>query len=110
MEDDVTRIAAVPRHTVVVPGEAPLTIDAGNWLVALGIALELCDRSEHLTRLACEVRPGGTVVARDGVTGEIYTLLPGELDEIGEDEVELVPEGVEADLAEDPDAIAVSDS
>ncbi len=88
MEKPVTRSAAVPRHTVVVPGEPPLTIDADNWIVALGIALELCERSDALTRLACEVRAGGTVVATDGVSGEVYVLVPGELPDLDDADVQ----------------------
>lgn len=79
------------RHTLVMPGEPPLTIDSPNWLVALGIALELLERHDTITRLACEVRPSGTIVARDGVTGEQYVLHPGEFEEIDPEDLFLLP-------------------
>jgi hypothetical protein len=63
------------RYAVYGPGaEEPLVIDAENWVFALGTALELLEREDWVSRLACEVHPDGTVVAEDRVTGVRYLV------------------------------------
>lgn len=65
-----------PRYAVYGPGAAddPLIIDAENWVFALGIALELLEREDWISRLSCEVHPDGTVLAEDRITGVRYLL------------------------------------
>lgn len=60
---------------VYCPGEPePLLVEAENWVFALGTALDLIDRAEWVSRLACEIHPDGTVVAEDRVTGAGYIV------------------------------------
>jgi hypothetical protein len=68
--------AGTTRYAVYGPTaiEEPLIIDAENWVFALGIALELLEREDWISRLACEVHPDGTVVAEDRVTGVRYLV------------------------------------
>lgn len=45
-----------------------------NWIVALGRAVEVLGHTDALARLACEVLPNGTVIARDASTGLGYVV------------------------------------
>ncbi len=63
------------RFAVYVPNRVePLVLEAENWVFALGMALDLLDRAEWVSRLSCEIHPGGTVVAEDRVTGLGYVV------------------------------------
>ena len=63
------------RYAVYGPGtDEPLVIDAENWVFALGTALELLEREDWVSRLACEVHPDGTVLAEDRVTSARYLV------------------------------------
>lgn len=63
------------RYAVYGPDtDEPLVIDAENWVFALGTALELLERADWVSRLACEVHPDGTVLAEDRVTGARYVV------------------------------------
>lgn len=63
------------RFAVYCPGLIePLVIEAENWVFALGMALDLLDRSDWVSRLACEIHPDGMVVAEDRVTGLGYVV------------------------------------
>lgn len=71
-----THTETVLRHVVCATGEPPLRIDSDNWLHALGTALDILDRQDRITRLACEVQPNGVVIAQDPVSGERYVIRP----------------------------------
>lgn len=47
---------------------------ARNWIVALGRGLEELGKAAELQRLACEVLPNGTVIARDVTSGTGYVV------------------------------------
>ena len=105
------------RFSVTARGLASVEVDARNWLVALGHGLAELGR-EELSRLACEVLPNGTVIARDIVTGTGFIVQqmdaapvdatldaaeePGVFALDGEEDND---DGVEADEAEDTAAI-----
>ena len=60
-------------------GHAPArarVVEASSWLSALGQALDALDLVEGLERLACEVLPNGTVLARDGRSGQGFVVEP----------------------------------
>ncbi len=59
---------------VSTPGLASIDVEADNWLVALGKGLHAMGRELEIDRLACEVLPNGTVIARDSRTGVGYVV------------------------------------
>ncbi|MFT4978268.1 MAG: hypothetical protein ACI8S6_004176 [Myxococcota bacterium] len=63
-------------------GEAPVEVEAPNWLVALGIGLDALGEVTSIDRLACEVLANGKVIARDVRTGTGFIV---QLAEPGED-------------------------
>jgi GAF domain-containing protein len=60
--------------SVTARGLAAVEVRGRNWLVALGRGLDELGRAEALTRLACEVLPNGTVIARDVASGVGYVV------------------------------------
>ncbi|MCA9490319.1 MAG: GAF domain-containing protein [Myxococcales bacterium] len=78
--------------SVTARGLAAVQVQGRNWIVALGRGLEELGRVPDLTRLACEVLPNGTVIARDIATGTGYVVM-------GMEEAESRPEPAE-DTAE----------
>lgn len=62
------------QYDVAARGVASVRVDADSWLSALGLALEEIGRVDDLKRLACEVLPNGTVIARDVSTGIGYVV------------------------------------
>ena len=57
-------------------GEPPVTIDAPNWIVAMGQGIQELGGDTAIDRLACEMLPNGTVIARDVRSGVGYVVLP----------------------------------
>ncbi len=84
-------------------GLAAVEVEAPNWIAALGLGLEALERAGGLERLACEMLPNGTVIARDVQTGtgfvvqevESVDAMDGEALEL--EEVEIEPLTDEAD-------------
>jgi hypothetical protein len=66
----------VPRFQVSTRGRAPIEVEAGNWLTALGLGLDQLGAVDALDRLACEVLPNATVIARDARSGMGFIVLP----------------------------------
>jgi len=64
------------RFLVSVRGGTPSDVLAANWLSALGDGLEQLGIVGDIDRLACEVLPNGTVIARDVRTGAGYIVQP----------------------------------
>lgn len=60
--------------SVTARGLASVQVQARNWIVALGRGLDELGRVDALARLACEVLPNGTVIARDIATGTGYVV------------------------------------
>lgn len=60
--------------SVTARGLASVEVNGRNWIVALGRGLEELGRVGALQRLACEVLPNGTVIARDIATGTGYVV------------------------------------
>ncbi len=58
----------------VTHGVASVEVPASNWLVALGRGLDELGHAGRLERLACEVLPNGTVIARDVTSGSGYVV------------------------------------
>jgi GAF domain-containing protein len=66
---------------VTARGLASVQVVGRNWIVALGRGLEELGRADDLMRLACEVLPNGTVIARDITSGIGYIVQAiGQLD------------------------------
>lgn len=59
----------MPRFQVSTRGRPPVEVEAGNWLTALGLGLDQLGAVDALDRLACEVLPNQTVIARDARSG-----------------------------------------
>lgn len=66
----------MPLFTVMRRGEPPVTIDAPNWIVAMGQGIQQLGGDTAIDRLACEMLPNGTVIARDVRSGIGYVVLP----------------------------------
>ena len=64
------------RFLVSAQGNPATPIEAANWLAALGVALDQIGNLGAINRLACEVLPNGTVIARDARTGEGFVVQP----------------------------------
>ena len=71
------------QYVVSVRGGGSASVDAPNWLAALGIGLDQLDTEGDqggdvgaIDRLACEVLVNGTVLARDARTGLGYVVRP----------------------------------
>lgn len=63
----------------------PATVEAGNWLAALGLGLDRLGVVADIHRLACEVLPNGTVIARDVKTGSGFVVRPEQAEGEGPD-------------------------
>lgn len=87
-------------------GLASVQVKGRNWIVALGRGLHELGRDEALQRLACEVLPNGTVIARDITTGVGYIVQSVEsaedslLYELPDDQTSELPMPPTGDLAE----------
>lgn len=66
----------MPRFQVSTRGRAPVEVVAGNWLTALGLGLDQLGAVDALDRLACEVLPNATVIARDARSGMGFVVQP----------------------------------
>jgi len=64
------------RYVVSVRGGGTASVDAPNWLAALGVGLDQFGGVSTIDRLACEVLVNGTVLARDARTGRGYVVRP----------------------------------
>ncbi len=60
--------------SVTARGLASVQVKGPNWIVALGAALHELGRVDVISRLACEVLPNGTVIARDVASGTGYIV------------------------------------
>lgn len=69
------------RFLVSAPGIRPASVEAGNWLAALGMGLDKLGLDADFNRLACEVLPNGTVIAQDVRSGNRFVVRP-EIDEV----------------------------
>lgn len=80
-------------------GGKPASVEASNWLSALGIRLEELDVVASIDRLACEVLPNGTVLIRDARSGQGFVVQPTESSSDSPDEdtseLLLMPEDTE---------------
>lgn len=86
-------------------GIAAVEVEAPNWIAALGLGLEEMGKSSGLERLACEVLPNGTVIARDIQSGTGYVVQgvypEAEEEELLEiDEIEPLTDEAEPESAE----------
>ena len=66
----------MPLFTVMRRGEEPVSIEADNWIVAMGTGIAQLGGDIAIDRLACEMLANGTVIARDVRTGTGYVILP----------------------------------
>jgi GAF domain-containing protein len=64
----------VRSYSVAARGMPPVEVQASNWITALGLGLDRLGRAGDIERLACEVLPNGTVIARDISTGMGYVV------------------------------------
>ncbi len=66
----------MPLFTVMRRGDPPVTIEAPNWIVAMGNGIQALGGDTAIDRLACEMLPNGTVIARDVRSGTGYVVQP----------------------------------
>lgn len=86
--------------SVTARGSAAVQVRGRNWIVALGRGLDELGRADVVTRLACEVLPNGTVIARDVSSGVGYVVQA--VDDVGEDEP-VTAETAELPMPGEPD-------
>lgn len=76
-----------------------MEVEAPNWVAALGLGLQSLEKVAKLERLACEVLPNGTVIARDIKSGTGFVVqeaLPLDEDDLIElDDLEPLTEELE---------------
>jgi len=78
---------------VTARGLSSVEVEAKNWVVALGHGLAELGRVEDLSRLACEVLPNGTVIARDIASGTGYVVQSMDTEDV-DDEPSIADGGV----------------
>ncbi len=66
----------MPLFSVMRRGQPPVTVQADNWIVAMGEGIPKLAGDVAIDRLACEMLQNGTVIARDVRTGLGYVILP----------------------------------
>lgn len=73
----------VKRFSISSRGRSSIEVQAVNWVSALGMGLQGYEVVDALERLACEVLPNGTVIARDIATGSGFIVreIEGEISE-----------------------------
>ncbi len=64
----------MPTFSVTSRGLSSVEVEGKNWIMALGAGLAELGKVADLTRLACEVLPNGTVIARDIASGTGYVV------------------------------------
>lgn len=79
-------------YTVVPAGLEPQQVEAANWLIALGEVLQSTGRVGQLRRLACEVLPNGSVIAKELHGADRYVVHETVGDELDEDIATLDPD------------------
>ncbi|MCB9793850.1 MAG: GAF domain-containing protein [Alphaproteobacteria bacterium] len=57
-------------------GKRPVKVEALNWIVAMGQGLERLGFTAAIERLACEMLPNGTIIARDVQSGTGFVIKP----------------------------------
>ncbi|MEO0600348.1 MAG: GAF domain-containing protein [Myxococcota bacterium] len=91
----------------VTHGVASVEVPASNWMVALGRGLDELGHASRLERLACEVLPNGTVIARDVTSGTGYVVQAVDAandatDALGDDDEIIAVEGESDDIGGAP--------
>ncbi len=66
------------RFAVSSRGRPSVEVRASNWVTALGLGLEHYGAADGIERLACEVLPNGTVIARDISSGNGFIVREAE--------------------------------
>lgn len=89
-------------------GLPTVEVEAPNWVAALGLGLHELGRDAGLERLACELLPNGTVIARDIKTGMGFVVqnsapLDDDMDLLELEDLEPLTE--ELDASEDPGSL-----
>lgn len=80
------------RFSVSSRGLDPVEVQAPNWVAALGLGLEGLGYAAQLERLACEMLPNGTVIARDIKSGTGFVVQQAaEEEDLPELDLELEP-------------------
>jgi len=98
------------RFQVSTSGQPAVEVSAGNWLTALGLGLDALGVVDRLDRLACEVLPNHTVIARDARSGAGFVVMPLARAEEGGSSTVAAPGGaaaveVPADVAASADGV-----
>ncbi len=102
--------------SVSARGLASVQVKGLNWIEALGSGLEQLGKVAEVARLACEVLPNGTVIARDITTGTGYIVQQvddyeiEELDASDIEELEPLPADAIAEIVDNGDQLAAIDS
>jgi len=104
--------------SVSARGLASVQVKGSNWIQALGSGLEQLGKAAEVARLACEVLPNGTVIARDITSGTGYIVQQVHEEAIEEtdsdgmveiEEFELLPADAISELGTEPSPLAAID-
>ena len=71
----------MPYWSIKTRGKAPVTVEAENWILAMGSGVATLDEPSRIERLVCEMLQNGTVLARDVRSGHTFIIRP--IDEEG---------------------------
>ncbi|MBA2321817.1 MAG: hypothetical protein H0V89_11775, partial [Deltaproteobacteria bacterium] len=81
-------------------GIPTVQVAAPNWIAALGLGVEELGRASSIQRLACELLPNGTVIARDIATGMGFVIQQVDGFENGHEGTDELPTLAADDLVE----------
>jgi GAF domain-containing protein len=81
-------------------GIPTVQVAAPNWIAALGLGVEELGRASSIQRLACELLPNGTVIARDIATGMGFVIQQVDDDALGGERTDELPTLAPDDLIE----------
>jgi GAF domain-containing protein len=100
--------------SVSARGLASVQVQGANWIQALGCGLEQLGRAAEVARLACEVLPNGTVIARDITSGTGYIVQQVQVEEtvaepVEFEELEILPEDAISEIEPEPDPLDAID-
>ncbi len=85
----------MPRFIISTSNRPSVTLEAPNWLMAMGAGIARLGDADGIERLACETLPNGTVIARDARRGTAYIIRE-------EEEHDLLPDEATLEVEEEP--------
>jgi len=99
----------VPRFIISTSNKPSITVDAPNWLVAMGTGIAQLTDADAIDRLACETLPNGTVIARDARRGTAFIIREEAPDDLLPDEATMEVEEEDIPVGDSGEELFVMD-